>query len=174
MMWTYQRIVPILAELTGYGATTDAYHITAPDPEARGARRAIMNALADAELRPSAIDYINAHGTSTKLNDYTETIAIKQVFGPESVDVPVSSIKSMTGHMLGGAGAAELISSVLTIQNELIPPTINYEEADEGMDLNYVPHKAQKRKVEHVLSNSFGFGGHNACLVIKKWRQRGE
>ncbi|KON84890.1 3-oxoacyl-ACP synthase [Rossellomorea marisflavi] len=169
-----ERGVPILAELTGYGATTDAYHITAPDPEARGARRAIMNALADAELRPSAIDYINAHGTSTKLNDYTETIAIKQVFGPESVDVPVSSIKSMTGHMLGGAGAAELISSVLTIQNELIPPTINYEEADEGMDLNYVPHKAQKRKVEHVLSNSFGFGGHNACLVIKKWRQRGE
>jgi 3-oxoacyl-[acyl-carrier-protein] synthase II len=165
-----ERGVPILAELSGYGATTDAYHITAPDPDAKGAERAIQNAISDAGLTPSDIDYVNAHGTSTKLNDYTETIAIKKVFGQDAVDLPVSSIKSMTGHMLGGAGAAEFISSVLTIQHQLIPPTINYEEADEGMNLNYVPNKAQKRDVDNVLSNSFGFGGHNACLIIKKFQ----
>lgn len=165
------RGVPILAEIIGYGATTDAHHVTTPDPTGQGAQMAMIKAIKDAEISRSDIDYINAHGTSTRLNDYTETMAIKNVFGTLAQKIPVSSIKSMTGHLLAGAGAVELISSILTIQNSIIPPTLNYEFQDEELDLDYVPQNAIKREVNVVLSNSFGFGGHNSCLIVKKWRE---
>ena len=164
-----RRGATILAELAGYGTTTDAYHMTAPDSKGEGILMAMKLALKEAGLKPNDLDYINAHGTSTRLNDYIETMAIKKLMGDHAKLVPVSSIKSMTGHLLGGAGAVELIASILALQNDIVPPTINYTEPDEGMDLNYVPNEAQVHKVNAVMSNSFGFGGHNACLVVKKY-----
>lgn len=165
-----KRGATILAEVAGYGSTTDAYHVTAPDPEAKSAIMAMKNAIADANLAPADIDYINAHGSSTRLNDQIETLAIKKLFGEKARSIPVSSIKSMTGHLLAGASAVELIASILTLQHQIVPPTINLHEPDEGFDLNYVPNEAQAHRVRAVLNNSFGFGGYNACIVVKEWQ----
>ena len=163
-----RRGARIYGELVGYGATGDAYHITTPAPEGDGAARAMLAALQDAGLRPEAVDYINAHGTSTQYNDYFETIAIKRVFGQRADQVPISSTKSMTGHLLGAAGGVELIACLLAMEHSLIPPTINYEEPDPRCDLDYVPNKARNATVQVAMSNSFGFGGHNAVLVARK------
>ena len=163
------RGATILAELVGFGSSGDAYHMTAPNPNGDGAVRALNMALNDANLKPNAIDYINAHGTSTKLNDAMETGAIKKVFGDHAYTLKVSSTKSMTGHLLGAAGAIELIASILAIQYQMIPPTINYCTADPDLDLDYVPNKAVKANVNTILSNSFGFGGHNAVLIASKF-----
>jgi len=163
-----RRGAPILAEVVGYGTSGDAYHMTAPAPGGEGAARAIRNALKDAGVSPEQIDYINAHGTSTKFNDLYETMAIKSVFGEHAYRVKISSIKSMIGHLLGAAGGVEVVSSVLTLVNGVIPPTINYEEPDPECDLDYTPNQAVEMPVNYVLKNSFGFGGTNACLVLKK------
>jgi len=164
-----KRNAPIYAEIVGYGLSDDAYHITAPDPEGKGAAYAMEMAIKDAGLSPKDIDYINAHGTSTQLNDKVETLAIKLVFGEYAKKVPISSTKSMTGHLLGAAGAIELIATVLTIKHGIIPPTINYEFPDPECDLDYVPNSARNKEVKVALSNSLGFGGHNATLVVKKF-----
>ncbi|NLY75450.1 MAG: beta-ketoacyl-ACP synthase II [Firmicutes bacterium] len=164
-----KRGAKIYAELVGYGESGDAYHVTAPDPEGDGAARAMRRALADAAVEPEQVSYINAHGTSTPANDKLETKAIKKVFGEAAYRIPVSSTKSMTGHLLGAAGGVEAIISVLAIKNGLIPPTINYQTPDPECDLDYVPNQARKRDLEYVLSNSLGFGGHNACLAFKKY-----
>ncbi len=164
-----KRGAKIYAEIVGYGATGDAYHVTAPAPEGEGGVRAMRMALNDAGLLPNEIDYMNAHGTSTNYNDKFETLAIKQVFGDHAKKLAVSSTKSMTGHLLGAAGAVEAIFSVKAIQDGIIPPTINYETPDPECDLDYVPNKARKQEVNAVLSNSLGFGGHNATLVFKKY-----
>ncbi len=166
-----KRGAKIYAELLGYGLSGDAYHVAAPDPNAIGAINCMKMALKDAGIRPEDVDYINAHGTSTKLNDASETKAIKEVFGDHAYKMPISSTKSMTGHLLGGAGAVESIFSILTINTGIIPPTINYENPDPECDLDYVPNKARKAEVKIVLSNSFGFGGTNACLVFKKFEE---
>ena len=158
----------IYGELVGYGATGDAYHITTPAPEGDGAARAMQAALEDAGLGAEAVDYINAHGTSTEYNDYFETIAIKRVFGKRADQIPVSSTKSMIGHLLGAAGGAELIACLLAMEHNLIPPTINYEEPDPRCDLDYVPNAARNASLQVAMSNSFGFGGHNAVLVVKR------
>ncbi|NLA57845.1 MAG: beta-ketoacyl-ACP synthase II [Firmicutes bacterium] len=162
------RGAKIYGELVGYGATGDAYHITTPAPEGEGAARAMLAALNDAGLTTEDVDYINAHGTSTKYNDYFETVAIKRVFGQRAGSVPISSTKSMTGHLLGAAGGVELIACLLAMEHNLIPPTINYEEPDPNCDLDYVPNVARPKELNVVMSNSFGFGGHNAVLVVKK------
>lgn len=159
----------ILAEVSGYGATADAYHLTSPAPDGEGAVRAMKRALEDAACSPSDIDYINAHGTSTPYNDKIETSAIKTVFGSHSRDLYISSTKSMTGHLLGAAGAIEAIASVLTIKNNYLPPTIHYEIPDPECDLNYVPNKAIEKEVYYSMSNTFGFGGHNAVLIFKSY-----
>jgi len=164
------RGASIQAELVGYGATDDAYHITAPSPDGLSAARAMSNALADGGLKPGEIDYINAHGTSTPLNDKVETLAIKKVFGEHAYKIPISSNKSMIGHLLGAAGVVELIATIISMEKEIIPPTINYEFPDPECDLDYVPNKARPEKVEVALSNSLGFGGHNATLVVRKYR----
>lgn len=164
-----RRDAPILAELIGYGATTDAHHITAPSPDGSVAAEAMVRALDDAGLSPEQVCYINAHGTGTRANDAVETLAIKLVFGESAYEIPISSIKSMIGHLLGAAGAVELIASVETIRHGLIPPTINCESPEEGLDLDYVPHTARKRDVQVVMSNSFGFGGHNVSLIVRRW-----
>lgn len=161
----------IYAELAGYGATDDAYHITAPAPDGEAAARAMSDAIKFAGGTPEDVDYINAHGTSTLLNDKIETLAIKKVFGERAYRIPVSSTKSMTGHVLGAAGAIELIAAVLAIENSIIPPTINYEFPDPECDLDYVPNKARKQEVNFALSNSLGFGGHNATLAVKKFKE---
>ncbi|BCV21013.1 beta-ketoacyl-ACP synthase II [Moorella sp. Hama-1] len=158
----------IYAEVVGYGCTADAYHITAPAPDGSAAARAMALALADAGLKPGDIAYINAHGTSTELNDRQETLAIKNVFGTDASRVAISSTKSMTGHLLGAAGAIELVVTALVIATGVIPPTINYEEPDPDCDLDYVPNKARERQVTAAMSNSFGFGGHNATVVLRK------
>ena len=158
----------IYGELVGYGATGDAYHITTPAPEGDGAARAMEAALKDAGLSVDQVDYINAHGTSTEYNDYFETIAIKRVFGEKAAKLPISSTKSMIGHLLGAAGGAELITCLLAMEHGLIPPTINYEEPDPRCDLDYVPNVGRKADLQVIMSNSFGFGGHNAVLVIRK------
>ena len=163
-----RREAQILAEVVGYGASGDAYHMTAPAPGGEGAARAIRSALKDAGISPEQIDYINAHGTSTKFNDLYETMAIKEVFGDHAYKVKISSIKSMIGHLLGAAGGVEVVSSVLTLLTGVIPPTINYEEPDPECDLDYTPNQAVEKEVKYVLKNSFGFGGTNACLVLKK------
>ncbi|MED3730600.1 beta-ketoacyl-ACP synthase II [Geobacillus stearothermophilus] len=164
-----RRGAKIYAEIVGYGATADAYHITAPAPGGEGGVRAMRQALQDAGLKPEHIDYINAHGTSTEYNDKYETEAIKEVFGDHAYKLAVSSTKSMTGHLLGATGAVEAIFSVLAIRDGIIPPTINYETPDPECDLDYVPNEARKQDVRVVLSNSFGFGGHNATLIFKKY-----
>ncbi|MCX5750805.1 MAG: beta-ketoacyl-ACP synthase II [Candidatus Saganbacteria bacterium] len=160
----------IYAELVGYGMSGDANHITAPAPEGEGAQRAIRMALADAEITPDKIDYINAHGTSTVLNDKYETIAIKAVFGEHAKKVSISSTKSMLGHLLGATGAVELIVSVMSINEGIVHPTINYDEPDPELDLDYTPNVARKREINYAMSNSFGFGGHNAILIVKKFQ----
>jgi 3-oxoacyl-[acyl-carrier-protein] synthase II len=165
-----KRGARIYAEMAGYGLTGDAYHMTAPAPEGEGATRCMNLALNDAGVRPDQVDYINAHGTSTSLNDKLETYAIKQVFGASAYKVPISSTKSMMGHLLGAAGSVELIICILAMQNGIIPPTINYEFPDPDCDLDYVPNKAREVKVEMALSNSLGFGGHNATLLVKKFK----
>jgi 3-oxoacyl-[acyl-carrier-protein] synthase II len=164
-----QRGTRIYAEIVGYGATGDAYHLTAPAPDGEGAQRAMKRALKDAGLEPKDIQYINAHGTSTPANDFNETRAIKAVFGDSAKTVNVSSTKSATGHMLGAAGAVEAIVSTLVVGHGIIPPTINYHHPDPELDLNYTPNVSAKRDVNAVLSNSFGFGGHNTTLAIKRY-----
>ncbi|CAB3393558.1 beta-ketoacyl-ACP synthase II [Kyrpidia spormannii] len=163
-----KRGARIYGEIVGYGMSGDAFHVTQPAPEGDGAARAMAAALKDAGLQPEDVDYINAHGTGTDLNDKFETIAIKRVFGDHAYRVAVSSIKSMVGHMLGAAGAVEAIASLLTLQEGKIPPTINYETPDPECDLDYVPNVYREAKVNVVLSNSFGFGGHNACIVVRR------
>jgi 3-oxoacyl-[acyl-carrier-protein] synthase II len=164
-----RRGARIYAEIGGHASSADGYHMAALDPEAAGPARAMRWALRDAGISPSEVDYINAHGTSTPLNDRTETVAIKEVFGEHAYRVPVSSTKSMTGHTMGAAGAVEAIVCALTIQHERIHPTINYEKPDPECDLDYVPNQARQAHVDVVLSNSFGLGGQNACLVIKRY-----
>ncbi|MBC7336602.1 MAG: beta-ketoacyl-ACP synthase II, partial [Clostridia bacterium] len=164
-----KRGARIYAELAGYGCTADAYHITAPAPDAEGAARAMRLALADAGLAPEDVAYINAHGTSTDLNDRLETEAIKKVFGPRAYALAISSTKSMTGHLLGAAGAVELIATVLAVEEGVVPPTINYEHPDPACDLDYVPNAARRLDIEAALSNSLGFGGHNVTLAVKKY-----
>lgn len=164
-----QRGAHIYAEIMGFGMTCDAYHMTAPEPSGRQATRAIQIALKDAGVKPTDIDYINAHGTSTPLNDKTETLVIKQVFGQHAYQVPVSATKSMIGHLIGAAGAVELIATTLSLEHQVIPPTINYEFPDPECDLDYVPNVARKATIDYALKNSFGFGGKNSALVIKKY-----
>jgi beta-ketoacyl-acyl-carrier-protein synthase II len=161
----------IYAELIGYASTGDAYHITAPAPEGDGARRAMLAALKDAGVDPSEVEYINAHGTSTEYNDKFETMAIKGVFQEHAYRIPVSSTKSMTGHLLGAAGGVEAIAVCKTLYEQIIPPTINYETPDPECDLDYVPNKARKQPVRVAISNSFGFGGHNAVLVFRRYEE---
>jgi 3-oxoacyl-[acyl-carrier-protein] synthase II len=160
----------IYAEVKGYGATSDAHHITQPAPEGEGAQRCMKAALKDAKLSVDAIGYINAHGTSTKFNDLNETKAIKAVFGAYAKQVPVSSTKSMTGHTLGAAGGIEAAFSALAIARGVLPPTINYQTPDPECDLDYVPNVAREARVDAVLSNSFGFGGTNATLIVTRYK----
>ncbi len=167
-----RREAHIYCELVGYGMSADAYHITQPDPEADGAARSMANALQDAGVDPAEVDYINAHGTSTPYNDRTETLAIKRVLGPHARRVAVSSTKSMTGHLLGAAGGVELIACALAIEHQVLPPTINYEVPDPDCDLDYVPNHARPAEVRTALSNAFGFGGHNATLVVRRYDGR--
>ncbi len=163
------RGAKIYAEIVGFGSTGDAYHMTAPAPKGEGANRAMKMALKDAGIQPTDIEYINAHGTSTVLNDKNETHAIKDVFGEHAYKLNVSSTKSMTGHLLGAAGAVEAVICSKVVQENIIPPTINYENPDPDCDLNVTPNKAVEREVNYAMSNSFGFGGHNAVLIIKKY-----
>ena len=164
-----ERGAKIYAEIVGYGATGDAYHITAPAEDGEGAARAMRNALEDANVSPEAVDYINAHGTSTPMNDKIETKAIKDVFGEYAYKLAVSSTKSMTGHLLGAAGGVEAVITVKAIDDGVVPATINYETPDPECDLDYVPNESRKQDINIAISNSFGFGGHNACLVFKKY-----
>jgi len=165
----HKRNAPILAEIVGYGMSGDAYHITQPAENGDGAFRVMRAALKDAKLDANAIGYLNAHGTSTPIGDAIETTAIKRLFGERAKQVPVSSTKSMTGHLLGGAGGLEAGISVLSLRDQILPPTINYETPDPECDLDYVPNHARKAPVEYALSNSFGFGGTNAALIFKRW-----
>ncbi len=161
------RGAQVLAEVIGYGVTADAYHITQPDPEGDGAYRSMAVAIADAGIAPEEIDYINAHGTSTPYNDRLETLAIKRLFGAHAKQLPVSSTKSMTAHLLGAAGGIEVIACVLALRRQVIPPTINYEVPDPDCDLDYVPNAARPARLRTVMSNAFGFGGHNAILILR-------
>jgi len=164
-----KRNAPILAEIVGYGMSGDAYHMTQPEANGDGAYRVMMAALKDAKLAPDDISYVNAHGTSTPIGDVIETRALKRVFGERTKKMPVSSTKSMTGHLLGGAGGLEAGISVLALRDQTLPPTINLEQPDPECDLDYVPNHARKAPVEYALSNSFGFGGTNAALVFRRW-----
>lgn len=164
-----RRGAKIYAEMAGYGLTGDGYHMTSPPPDGNGAARCMQMAIEDAGIRPDQIDYINAHGTSTELNDLYETRAIKTVFQEHAYKLAVSSTKSMTGHLLGGAGGIETVFTALTIYHGILPPTINYENPAEELDLDYVPNTARKVPVTHAMSNSFGFGGTNAALILKKY-----
>ena len=165
-----KRNARIYAEILGYGASADAHHITAPAPGGTGAAKALKTALDDAGIKPEAVDYINAHGTSTELNDKYETLAIKQVFGNHAAKLAISSTKSMTGHLLGAAGGIELIATALSVYNDAVHPTINYENPDPECDLDYVPNVARKMKVNYAMSSSFGFGGQNATVLIGKYK----
>ncbi len=164
-----QRGAAILAEIVGYGASSDAYHMVAPHPEGRGAAIAMRRALADAHVETEQVDYINAHGTATPLNDGMETLAIKTVFGEGAYNIPVSSTKSMTGHAMGATAAMEAVFSVMALREQVVPPTINLVTPDPACDLDYVPHEARPIPLTHVMSNAFGFGGHNAVLVFKRF-----
>ena len=167
-----ERGAKIYAEIVGYGLSSDAQHVTEPDPTGRHPARAMKMALEDAGVSPEDIDYVNAHGTSTPLGDASETRVIKLALGEEKARAtPVSSIKGATGHCLGASGAVEAISCILAVQRDVVPPTINYEDPDPECDLDYIPNEARELKVDHALSNNFGFGGHNACLVIKKFSE---
>jgi len=166
-----KRDVPVLAEIAAYSATADSFHVTQPMESGEGAAKAMRIALKKADLSPTDIDYINAHGTSTRLNDIMETRAIKAVFGDHAYKVPISSTKSMLGHLIGCAGAAEALACILSMQNSVIPPTINYEHPDPDCDLDYVPNVARKAEVNTALSNSFGFGGHNSVLIFRKYTE---
>jgi 3-oxoacyl-[acyl-carrier-protein] synthase II len=165
------RGASVLAELVGYGMSADAFHLTAPPADGDGAFRVMRNALKDAAIEPAQVDYINAHGTSTEVGDRVETVAIKRAFGDHARKVAVSSTKSMMGHLLGGAGGVEAGIAVLAIRDQVAPPTINYETPDPDCDLDYVPNQARPMKIEYVLSNSFGFGGTNGCLIFKRYRE---
>jgi len=165
-----KRGATIFAELTGYGSTADSFRITDSHPEGRGAIACIQGALDDAGLKAPNIGYINAHGTSTKVNDSVETLAIKKVFGDGAYKVPVSSSKSMLGHLIAAAGAVELITCVMAMRHGILPPTINYETPDPDCDLDYIPNKAREKRVDHILSNSFGFGGQNVSLIVSRFR----
>lgn len=165
-----KRGAKIYAEIIGYGMSADAYHITAPAPDGEGAVRAMENALADAGITYDQIDYINAHGTSTPMNDRLETLAVKTVFKDRAYNIPISSTKSMTGHLLGAAGAVEAIAVIKTITDSFIHPTINYKTPDPDCDLDYVPNKGREQKVDKAISNSFGFGGHNASIIISSYK----
>jgi 3-oxoacyl-[acyl-carrier-protein] synthase II len=162
-----KRGARVLAEISGYGASADMYHFTAPHPEGKGAIRAMNNALKMSGVHPNDVGYVNAHGTSTKLGDVAETKAIKAVFGDHAYELAVSSTKSVHGHLLGAAGAIEAAACILALDRGLLPPTINLDDPDPECDLDYVPNKARKADAKVALSNSFGFGGHNASLVIK-------
>jgi 3-oxoacyl-[acyl-carrier-protein] synthase II len=164
-----RRGAPIVAELVGYGMSGDAFHITAPSEDGDGAYRVMRNAIRDAKLEPSQIDYVNAHGTSTPVGDQIECAAVKRTFGEHAAKVAVSSTKSMTGHLLGGAGGMEAGLTALAIQNQIAPPTINLDHPDEGCDLDFVPHTARPMKIDYALSNSFGFGGTNGSLILKRY-----
>jgi len=165
-----KRGAPILAEVVGYGMSGDAFHITQPAEDADGAARAMQSTLADANVRPEQVEYINAHGTSTLYNDRLETLAIKKVFGTHAVKLAVSSTKSMTGHLLGGAGGLEAGITVLALRDQILPPTINLEKPDPECDLDYVPNQCRRAPLEYALSNSFGFGGTNAALLFKRYQ----
>jgi 3-oxoacyl-[acyl-carrier-protein] synthase II len=164
-----RRGATIYAEITGYGSTADAFRMTDSHPEGRGAIACVEGALKDSGLRPQDIGYINAHGTSTQVNDKVETLAIKKVLGEHAYEVPVSSSKSMLGHLIAAAGAAELITCVMAIRNGVAPPTINYDTPDPECDLDYVPNQAREHKFDHALSNSFGFGGQNVSLIVSRF-----
>ncbi|MCB0307933.1 MAG: beta-ketoacyl-ACP synthase II [Bdellovibrionales bacterium] len=164
-----KRGAKIYAELVGYGMSADAYHITSPAPEGEGAQRCMKAALTDAKLNPNDVDYINAHGTSTEFNDTNETLAVKKVFGDHAYKLLMSSTKSMTGHLLGAAGGVEAVYSVMSIDQNILPPTINYETPDPTCDLNYIPNHAIEKKINTVMSNSFGFGGTNGTLIFKRY-----
>ncbi|MCS7199887.1 MAG: beta-ketoacyl-ACP synthase II [Caldimicrobium sp.] len=164
-----RRGAKIYAEVLGYGANADAYHMTAPSPEGEGAAKCMELALLSANIKPEEVDYINAHGTSTPLNDVAETKAIKKVFGAHAYKLLVSSTKSMTGHLLGGAGGLEAVLTVKALETGIVPPTINYENPDPECDLDYVPNTARVMNIKVALSNAFGFGGTNACILFKKW-----
>ncbi|MCC7175214.1 MAG: beta-ketoacyl-ACP synthase II [Bryobacterales bacterium] len=166
-----RRGAPVIAEIVGYGMSGDAYHITAPNEDGDGAYRVMRNALRDAGIRPEQVDYINAHGTSTELNDKIETLAVKRAFGEHAYKLAISSTKSMVGHLLGGAGGLETGVTALAIRDQIAPPTINYEFPDPDCDLDYVPNQARPVKIEYALSNSFGFGGTNGCLVLSRYRE---
>lgn len=167
-----KRNAKIYAEIIGYGATSDAYHITSPCPNGEGGAKAMKRAIEDAKIKPEDIDYINAHGTSTHLNDSTETMAIKTALGEASKKVMISSSKSNIGHLLGAAGAVEAIICTKAIEKGIVPPTINYIEKDEECDLDIVPNEPRKKDIKITMSNSLGFGGHNACIILKKWEER--
>jgi 3-oxoacyl-[acyl-carrier-protein] synthase II len=158
----------IYAEVIGYGASADAYHITAPDPTGEGARWAMREAMAEAGVAPEEVDYVNAHGTSTPIGDTAEVAAVKEVFGDHAYELTMSSTKSMTGHLLGAAGAVELVACAMALEEGICPPTVNLDEPDEGMDLDFAPNVAKERPVSVAISNSFGFGGHNATLVLSR------
>ena len=166
-----RRGARILAEVVGYGMSADAYHVTAPSPDGEGAYRVMRNAMRDAGITPDKVDYINAHGTSTDAGDRAETAAIKRAFGDHAYKVAVSSTKSMTGHLLGGSGGIEAGISVMALRDQVAPPTINYETPDADCDLDYVPNHARAMKIDYALSNSFGFGGTNGCLIFKRYSE---
>ena len=163
----------IYAEIAGYGHTSDAYHVTAPLETGEGAARAIQEALKDAGLKPADIDYINAHGTSTPLNDKSETLALKVALGEQAYEIPISSTKSVTGHLMGAAGSVEAVFSIMALNKNFVPPTVNLENPDPECDLNYTPNVGVAREIEYVMSNSFGFGGHNAVLIFSKYHANG-
>jgi len=164
-----RRKAHIYAEITGYGSTADAFRITDSHPDGRGAIACMRAALKDSRLSPADIGYINAHGTSTQVNDKVESLAVKQVFGDWAKQVPISSSKSMLGHLIAAAGAVEMIISILAMRNGVLPPTINYEVPDPECDLDYIPNTAREKRVQHVLSNSFGFGGQNISLIASRF-----
>lgn len=166
-----KRNAKIYAEVIGFGSTTDAYHITSPCPDGKGAANAMIRAIKDAKINPEDIHYINAHGTSTHLNDSIETLAIKMAFGEHANKVMISSTKSNMGHLLGAAGAVEAIICIKAIQKQMVPPTINYKEKDEECDLDIVPNEPKNGNIKVAMSNSLGFGGHNACIILKKWEE---